>query len=186
MHRKAWVLLALTAVLAPSQVHSGEFFSKMKRDFRRNNCWPQPFIVPDRMTVRSPFEVMIRNGWQVQNTLSDDHFDPETGRLSGAGELKVRGILLESPPAHRQVFVLRGKNPEDTASRQLSVQEYAATILHPGEMPQIAESHVRPRGSSAEYINNIGARYNASAPDPRLPSASGGGGAPAQNASSAR
>lgn len=186
MRRNAWVLLTLAAVAAPSQAYSGEWFSLMRRDCRRNNCWPQPFNVPDRMAVRSPFEVMIRNGWQVQNTLSDEHFDSETGELVGAGELKARDILIAHPRGHRQIYVLRGRSPQDTANRERSVAKFAQKILHPGERPQISESEVRPRGWSAEYINNIGARYNASAPDPRIPSSSGGGGTPATSASSAR
>lgn len=176
MPRKAWVLLALAAVWAPNHLAAGEFFAKVNRTFRRNNCWPQPFYVPDRIAARSPFEVMIRNGWQVQNTLSDDHFDPETGALIGAGELKVRGILIDSPPEHREVFILRGKNPEDTANRQRSVEEYAARIMHPGERPQISQSLIRPRGTPAERIVDIDTRYSASAPDPRLTSTGGGGG----------
>ena len=174
MHRNLWVLAALAVVLAPIQARA-EWFPKIRRDFRRNNCWPQPFIIPDRMAVRAPFEVMINNGWQVQNTLSDEHFDSETGELIGAGEMKVRGILIENPAGRRQVYILRGKNPEDTANRQRSVEQYAAKILHPGEIPQISESNIRPRGWSAEAINNIGARYNASAPDPRLSPAGGSG-----------
>jgi hypothetical protein len=168
--------LTLLAVLAPGQLKADGWFPKMHRDFRRNNCWPQPFVIPDRIAVRSPFEVMINNGWQVQNTLSDEHFDPETGELIGAGELKVRGILIESPKNRRRVFVLRGKDPEDTARRERAVQEYAARILHPGERPEIAESSFRPRGTPAERIFDIDARYSASAPDPRLSPAGGGGG----------
>ncbi|HUY91778.1 MAG TPA: hypothetical protein VMV10_23750 [Pirellulales bacterium] len=175
MPQKAWILLALLAIWGPNDLRAGELFSKIRRDFRRNNCWPQPFVVHDRIAVRSPFQVMIQNGWQVQNTLSDEHFDSETGELLGAGELKVRGILIESPPEHRQVFVLRGKNPQDTSHRQQSVDQYAASILHPGEHAQISESRVRPRGTPAERIVDIDARYSASAPDPRIPSSGGGG-----------
>ena len=50
---------------------------------------------------------MINNGWRVQNTLGDDHFDADTGLLNEAGELKVREILAASPPEHRTVFVLQ-------------------------------------------------------------------------------
>jgi hypothetical protein len=175
MLRRAWILLALLAASAPGYSKAEGWFPKVRRDFRRNNCWPQPFIVPDRIAVRSPFEVMINNGWQVQNTLSDEHFDPETGELIGAGELKVRGILVESPKGRRRVFVLRGKDPEDTARRERSVAEYAARVLHPGERPEIAEANFRPRGTPAERIFDIDARYSASAPDPRLSSSSGGG-----------
>jgi hypothetical protein len=174
MPRKAWVLLALAALWAPNHLAAGEFFSKIKRDFRRNNCWPQPFIIPDRIAARAPFEVMIRNGWQVQNTLSDEHFNPETGELIGAGELKVRGILVDSPPSHRDVFILRGKTPEDTANRQRSVEAYAARLLQHGENPQITQTLVRPRGTPAERIVDIDARYSASTPEPRLAPSSGG------------
>lgn len=179
MPRKAWILLAVAALWTPAQLGAGELFPKMRQVFRRNNCWPQPFVIPDRVAVRSPFVVMIQNGWQVQNTLSDEHFDPETGELIGAGELKVRGILIESPPERREVFILRGKNPQDTANRMHSVEGYAATIMHPGEHPKISESRVRPRGTPAERIVDIDSRYSASAPDPRLSSAGGSGGSSA-------
>jgi hypothetical protein len=176
MPRKAWVWLTLLAAFAPGYAHAEGWFPKIRRDFRRNNCWPQPFNIPDRIAVRSPFEVMIDNGWQVQNTLSDEHFDPETGELIGAGELKVRSILIESPKGRRRVFVLRGKDPEDTVRRERSVQQYAARILHPGERPEIGEASFRPRGTPAERIFDIDSRYSASAPDPRLSPAGGGGG----------
>lgn len=184
MPKQGWILLAALAVWAPSDLTAGEWFPKIRRDFRRNNCWPQPFVVADRVAVRSPFQVMINNGWQVQNTLSDEHFDEETGALTGAGEMKVRGILIESPAEHRQVFILRGKNLEDTANRQRSVDEYAARILHPGERAQISESRVRPRGTPAERVVDIDSRYNASAPDPRLPSSGGGGASGGMSSSS--
>jgi hypothetical protein len=186
MPRKAWVLLTLLAVSVPCQANAEGWFTKARRDFRRNNCWPQPFIIPDRVAVRSPFEVMINNGWQVQNTLSDEHFDPETSELIGAGEMKIRGILVESPKEHRQVFVLRGRNPEDTARRQAAVREYAAQLVEAGEYPEIAESQTRPRGTPAERIFDIDSRYSASAPDPRLAPANGGGSSSGGSGSGAR
>jgi hypothetical protein len=169
--------VAIAAALSV-QPAEAQFFRKV---FRRNNCWPQPFIIPDRVAVRTPFAIQVNKGWSVQNTLHDEHFDTETGMLNEAGELKVRDILTESPVDHRTVYVLRARKPDLTAARHQSVAEFASKITENGEVPQIAETGVRPRTSPADYINTIGTRYAESTPDPRLPqsatgASSGGGG----------
>lgn len=166
-------LLAL--LLGPGQAQA-EWFKKAHRDYRRNVDWPQPFVVPDRIAARAPFGIMINNGWRTQNTLSDDHFDEESGVLNEAGELKVRDILTYAPIEHRTVYVLQARNPQLTDVRNRSVRRFASRLATPSEWPQVSSTKVRPRGWSAEYINTIGTRYNATTPDPRLPPAQSGGG----------
>jgi hypothetical protein len=56
---------------------------------QENALWPWPYICPDRMAVRQPFEMMVCNGWRRQNLLGSHHFDPETNKLNTAGELQV-------------------------------------------------------------------------------------------------
>ncbi|HUY32566.1 MAG TPA: hypothetical protein VMV69_07265 [Pirellulales bacterium] len=169
MRRFTWILLALAAWF-PQRAEAGNF----KKVFRRNNCWPQPFIITDRIAVRTTMAVQVNKGWCIQNTLHDEHFDPETGMLNEAGELKIRDILTENPADHRTVYVLRANKPALTAARHQSVGEFASKITENGEVPQIAETRIRPRTASADYINTIGTRYAQSTPDPRLPEATGG------------
>jgi hypothetical protein len=173
MRRFIWVLLAIVAAGSPQGAEAAGYFRKV---FRRNNCWPQPFIIPDRIAVRTPFAIQVNKGWCIQNTLHDEHFDAETGMLNEAGELKVRDILTENPADHRTVFVLRASKPALTSARHQSVEEFASKITENDEVPQIAETRVRPRTSSADYINTIGTRYAQSTPDPRLPQSATGGG----------
>ncbi len=180
MRRFAWILLALSAAWLPQGAQAAGYFRKV---FRRNNCWPQPFIIADRIAVRTPYAIQVNKGWCIQNTLHDEHFDLETGMLNEAGELRVRDILTESPADHRTVFVLQANKPALTTARHQSVAEFASKITENGEVPQIAETRIRPRTAPADYINTIGTRYTASTPDPRLPQSSGsssstGGGSP--------
>lgn len=166
--------LSLALLLVPGSVQA-EWFKKAHRDYRRNIDWPQPFVVPDRVAARAPFGMMINNGWRTQNTLSDEHFDQDTGALNEAGELKVRDILTYAPAEHRTVYVLQARNPQLTEIRNRSVKRFASRLAAPGEWPQVAGTRVRPRGWSADYINTIGTRYNATTPDPRLPPSQGAG-----------
>jgi len=171
MRRFAWILLTLAAAWCP-QGAEAQYFRKV---FRRNNCWPQPFVIADRIAVRTPYAIEVNKGWCIQNTMHDEHFDSETGMLNEAGELRVRDILTENPVDHRTVFVLQANKSALTAARHQSVAEFASKISENGEVPKIAETRVRPRTSSADYINTIGTRYAESTPDPRLPQATGSG-----------
>jgi hypothetical protein len=165
----------MTLLLLPGSSQA-EWFHQLRRDAQRNRCWPDPFLQPDRMAVRAPFAVMINNGWRTQNTLGDDHFDTDTGLLNEAGELKVREILAYSPPEHRTVFVLQARDEQETVARNRSVSDLVAR-LHPyAESPAVAVTNLRPRTASAEYINTISSRFNATTPDPRIPASQSGGG----------
>lgn len=70
------------------------------RDAQRNNAWPEAFVPGDRIRVREPFAIQIANAWQVENTLSDHHFDPQTGtKLTEAGKQEIAKILLQALPS---------------------------------------------------------------------------------------
>ena len=36
------------------------FFRDVNRGYNRNRCWPNPFIYPDQMAVRTPMGVMVQ------------------------------------------------------------------------------------------------------------------------------
>jgi len=148
----------------------GQVLENMCRDFKRNNCWPKPFVCPDRQAVRAPFVIMVNNGWRRQNILGDYHFKNEHGELTEAGRLKVQWILTQAPEQHRIIFVHRASRQEETAARVDAVQQLASRIVPTGDLPQVMETHLNEAGWSADQIDKINRDfYEKSAPSPRLP-----------------
>jgi hypothetical protein len=152
-----------------------QFYANCKRDFHRNNCWPTPFVQPERVRVQRPLELMTLNGWQQQNLLGAHYFDPETGDLTTAGELKVRSVLTQSPPAFRTVFVEQGDSREVTEARLAAVREWANGRLPETVVVDVRESNMVARGRPAEVVDMINVKFQQSQPVPQLPQASGGG-----------
>jgi hypothetical protein len=149
----------------------GKFCRSVARDTKRANCWPEPFPRADREAERTPFVIMVANGWRRQNTLGDHHFDAETGKLNRAGQLKVRAILLQGLPQHRFLSVYRAERDSETAARVASVEQYAAQTIRDGAMPQILETDTPAPGWSARWVEVVDRKYESSMPDPRLPKA---------------
>jgi hypothetical protein len=147
------------------------FWHNVGRDFKRNNSWPEPFIGPDRQAVLTHLNMATDQGWRVYNTLNEYHFDIDSNQLNEAGRLKIRGILTENPPEYRTVFVLRGDTPETTQARIDAAQQAASKLAYGGELPEVLETATRPRMASAETVDQIGRKYHASTPEPRLPKA---------------
>ena len=185
MRRLSCALLATTAVvtLAIGQVAQGGWYDRcsaackqsyenFKRDFNRNNCWPEPFVRPDRLHVQRPLELMVAQGWQQQNTLGNHHFAPDSSQLTTAGQLKVREILVQSPPPFRTVFVQQGGNPQDTASRVAAVQQWASQHLPDGFVADVRETHLIVEGRPADAVDMINVRFQQTQPAPQLRAAS--------------
>ena len=148
----------------------GHFYYSFCRDTKRNNYWPKPFVKADRLAVRQPFLTMVNNGWRRQNTLGTQHFEPETGKLNRSGQLKIRSILLQGLPQHRDLYVYRTERPGETAKRVEAVQQYAAMTVRGGNMPPIYETDLPAIATPAQRVDIIDQKYQASMPDPRLPS----------------
>ena len=175
MQRYHVALAALLSLAVVGQTaQAANLFKTFTRDFRRNNCWPEPFTQPDRIAVRAPLALMVHNGWRLQNTLSDHHFNEETAQLNEAGELKVQEVLTEAPAQFRTLFVLRDVDPEVTANRLKSVEESAGRLAMEGDSPSVIPVGTKPRGWSADDIDATGRKYRASMPEPRLPERGGG------------
>ena len=148
------------------------FCHNVHRDWKRNNCWPEPFVCPDRQLVREPFITMVANGWQRQNTLSDDYFQPGTHVLTPAGKNKVRWILTEAPENHRILYVYRAIRPEDTAKRISEVQKLAQQFMPEGEPPTVLQTNIRAKGWPAQQVDHVNRKFIETMPPPRLPAAS--------------
>jgi uncharacterized membrane protein YgcG len=144
--------------------------------FQRVNKWPEPWVCPDRQSVRAPMAIMTANGWRRQNLLTDLHFT-DNNQLTEAGELLVRWILIEAPHARRLIYVHCGTTGEETAAR-LAVVAKAAQKVAPGQpIPPILETSISDAGWPAREVEIISRRFDATTPDPRLPKDSGGGAA---------
>jgi hypothetical protein len=164
-------LLPATPAVAGAPDAWHQFWANTKRDFWRNNAWPQPFVETDRAAAVAPFAVMIDNGWRMQNLMGDYHFNPDSQELTNAGKEKIRWILTQVPPPRRTIFVQRGLDREKTAIRVDAVQKIAAQILPQGDLPAVEETNLEPKGWPAEEINNTYTKHLSTAPPPRLPEA---------------
>ena len=165
--------LGLAAQLSADEI-IGDAVNSVARDTKRRNCWPEPWLGPDRAVTRAPFCIMVANGWRRQNMLGEFHFEPGSGQLTEAGRLKVQWILTACPEQHRLVYV-----PHDRAGeRDFGPHCGSAAIRRPDHAQRAAAGpahlHSRrrlARGSGRSDRAEVPVEY---AP-PRLPAATGGG-----------
>jgi hypothetical protein len=146
----------------------------VKSGYHRNSVWPWPHFCADRVAVREPFCIMVDNGWRRQNLLGPHHFNPDTNKLTTAGELKVRWIMTQLPPERRSIFVERSLESEITAQRVETARLYAAEMSLDGLAPQVAETHLLSEGRPASVVDNTNVRFQESLPPPVLPASSPG------------
>ncbi len=176
------LLLSLSAAtsaqapLAPQQVQTqtkpgGGWWSRIWRDYHRNQAWPDPFIPGDRAAVNMPFMIMADNGWQRQNLLCEYHFSEDGQSLSEAGEYRVNWIATQAPVGRRTVFVQRGSTRSITAARVDAVQQCMARLTPTGPMPRVAESSMDSSGYAADEVDAVTSGAGKTRPDPRLPDA---------------
>jgi hypothetical protein len=152
-----------------------DFCTSVVCDAKERNHWPDQYLCQDRQAVAAPFDIMIANGWQRQNTLGDHHFDSSTGLLNEAGRLKVQWILLEAPVMHREIFVHRSLNSQVMAMRMQSVQELAAELAAPGTTPAVMTTDIDPPSARGDWIDASMLKYQKSSPDPRVPKSDNSG-----------
>jgi hypothetical protein len=171
------VLLASLGYSLPGQADCLDDFARsVARDVKRRQCWPRPFVCPDRQAAREPFAIITGNGWEQQNLVGDLHFEGATGQLSEAGRIKVLWVLNEAPEQHRIVYVRRAINPEETAARMASVMDVVAKNTTPGQPPaQVLESNKSVEGWPADRIDAVGQKFQQATPDPKLPAPQNGG-----------
>ena len=117
-----------------------------------NQAWPYPHVCADRKWAMAPFDTMVHNGWRRQNLLGAHHFHEETGRLTHAGELKVRWIQSQAPPQYRNVYVERAIDPAVTADRLATARAYAAEHSYDGTPMVVQDTHLYSQGRPATSV----------------------------------
>jgi hypothetical protein len=171
----AWSSLALLTV--GSVAVAGEFMTRVKSDWHRNNMWPQPFIYADRAAVCLPFAIQVNNGWRMQNTIGDAYFDNATQELTVAGQAKVKWIVQQAPLSRRTVYVLMTEDQEATNARMASVQQAVERHTLKGPPGEVLLTDRDVQGGSGEYYDAVDRAMKSSIPAPRLPArASNSGG----------
>lgn len=167
------MVVAGLANAAPAEAQAlKRFMHRVCVDFQRNNCWPEPFVRPDRYAVRAPFALMVTNGWRRQNMLAEYHFEEGTAELNESGRLKIRWILTEAPPHHRTVYVHGTKTDEKTEARIETVRQFAVNVVEKGQTPKVLPTSINAQGWPAGRIDQIDREWNKSTPAPRLREAS--------------
>lgn len=176
MLRLGSIVLVLSVFLGTASTAQAQWFDKFcanfKRDAHRNAMWPEPFLQADRQATMAPFAIQVANGWRRQNLMSDYHFQEGTVQLTLAGESKLRYILTQMPPARRTIFVQQALTADETAARIQAVERASSRMVPPGMVAQVVESNLPNEGWSAEDIDAVTRKFNASRPDPRLPASS--------------
>ena len=92
-----FVLIAVGSVSQASANWFCDFCDDVARDIKRRQCWPDPFVYPDRVATRMPFATMVNNGWRRQNMLGKFHFEPNTGNLTRPAGGKFGGSSSAAP-----------------------------------------------------------------------------------------
>ncbi|RMF38546.1 MAG: hypothetical protein D6753_15665 [Planctomycetota bacterium] len=150
-----------------------EKYQQFRTDFHRNRLWPHPFRAQDSAAVMRFFDVQRDNGWRLHNTLGAGMFDSNTNQLTDAGRMHLRWIVLRAPEERRVVFVLRGRNDSETATRVEAAQLAISEMIPVGPLPPIYLTDQDAPGSSGAYQTTINRAMTSSVPAPRLPPADG-------------
>ncbi len=174
----AWLTVLMLAGTSAAQMHHAQsrwdaFWHRFWLDAHRNNAYPEPFRYADRQILYSAWTPYIARGWQMETTISDQHFEKETGKLTVAGKAKVKWIATQAPQQHRTIYVVRGATEEETDKRIDHVQRWAATVAPAVELPGVVQSDVAPVPTRMNglYTNEIWKKSEESIAPPVLPAA---------------
>ncbi|MGO9115542.1 MAG: hypothetical protein ACLP9L_40555 [Thermoguttaceae bacterium] len=165
--RLAIVIAALWFAMPLSAGEIADFLSSVARDTKRRNCWPEPFVYPDRASIRQTIGVQVCAGWERQNLLSDFHFSSGGNELTEAGKMQVQWIMTEVYEPHRQIYVHRANSPQETAARMQAVQHFVAQAPYVVDLP-VLESTRTDDGWPADRIDLLTRKAATAAPDPKL------------------
>lgn len=147
----------------------GTLHREFWRDYYRNKHWPMPFRAMDTSAVLSHFEVQKNNGWRLNNTVGAPMFTTETCQLNESGHAHVKWIVTRAPQNRRVVFVLEGKDQQETAKRVEAVQIAISALVPTGPLPEIYLTDEDAPGSSGIYQTAVSRAINTTVPQPRLP-----------------
>ncbi len=139
-----------------------------KQRYHAAHYWPYPYMCQDREVVRTFIQTHVDNGWILQTTLYDYHFNEETSELNQAGVTHLRWILGNAPEQYRTCWVQTGPTPAISELRVASVQAAAAEMVGPENIPQVALRADSPNGLPAQHIDTQYRKYLSTMREPRI------------------
>lgn len=136
-----------------------DIYQYLETGRQTNAMWPYPYVCPDRIRAHAPFDAMVSNGWRRQCMLGRHHFDAESGKLTRAGELKVRWILTQTPPNRRQIFIESAADSSITEQRVAVAQEFANGMTLDGSEAMVAATNIQSEGRPAAVVDRERSLY---------------------------
>ena len=132
------------------------------------NYWPYPYMCQDRESVNSYIQTHVDNGWILQTTLYEYHFNEETCELNQAGLTHLQWILQNAPNNTACVGSKPGPPRPSAILRLSAVQVAAAEMVGPENVPQVMLRADSPNGLPAQHIDTQYRSFLSTMPEPRI------------------
>ena len=169
------LFLAFGFLVPTASADWDSFWHGLHVGYHRNNAWPSPFTEADAHQVVAPFEVMKANGWRIHNTIGHELFRAGDGALLASGNRRLEWIATQAPEGHRDVFILRGRTPEETEARVAAVRQSLTNLQLQGQQPAVWVTETAPTTASGAWATQINRTWLQELPPPRLPGSSSSG-----------
>ena len=151
----------------PGYCHNG-VCCRVEAGYHQNNMWPNQYVPTARCAVNSHYTAMVNNGWRRQNLLGDYHFEDGSNELTAAGKLKSKWILTQAPQDRRMIYIQRGENQSETASRLAAVHAWAGNQSPAVDSVLVNDTHIVAEGHTAGSVDSIFVGFQANQPAPVL------------------
>jgi hypothetical protein len=136
--------------------------------FHANHYWPHPYVCQDRGYVRQVLAQQTVSGWVLETTLYDYHFEPDTHRLTKAGELHLQWILHDVPQQRRAAYVQLTPSAEVNQARMNNIRDMATAMVGAENVPPVYARYATPLGRPAREVNAVRQMELATQPSPRI------------------
>jgi hypothetical protein len=181
-----WELRAHDPVGARQVEHGGKLWPPYPRPcgppqtcchaYHAEHYWPWPYVCADRSAVLTMVRTQEANGWLIETTLYDYHFNSETSELTNPGKLHLKWILDYTPPSYRAIWLQQTEDPALNQQRYNAVHQAAVRLVGAANVPQIAFRTALPPARPAIEVDTLRRKELESIPVPRVPFESGAGG----------
>ena len=149
-----------------------DYWSQKKAQFdlvtHRNGAWPKPFNCVSRHAYLNIMQVNYDAGWQVEHTLTDIHFDPESNELSKVGKARVAGIMRNAPSHRRTLYIYEGAGQVVTTERIEKTREAIAQWWGFASTPEVVSTSYDPEGMSGSHVYPVNDLFTKGIQPPKL------------------
>jgi|GEM_PF-1143503 len=164
--------------VAPAQAgrHFSRAYEQHNLMYQRNQAWPRPFTCWDRAAYFNTWNQMYTAGLAGESTLSDAHFDSETGNLNQMGEQKIQMIFRNLPESQRGLLIAETRDPNQNNQRLEVARNAVREWYGEAYASQVALTGRVPEPASGAKVYAVNTRYLSNLPSPTIDNSAGGGG----------